>query len=303
MRIASLVPSATEMLFALGLGENVVAVTHACDHPPDVAALPQLTTSVIPADLAPADVDSFVRGLVAAGEPLHTLDVELLKEEEPDLIVTQQLCTVCTVPIDAVRAAVEDLDPQPRVLSLDAATLGEVLGDIGRLATAAGEPDAGEDLVNDLADRIDAVTAALESVGGDGPQPVTVAALEWLEPPFIAGRWVPQMIEMAGGLDLLGMPGEPSREAEWSELKGADPEVLFLMQCGYDAAQSAEEAEQFAAQLRELTPLRIVATNANAYFGRPGPRLIDGLELLADALHPGLAPEPAAGAMLELELG
>jgi iron complex transport system substrate-binding protein len=303
MRIASLVPSATELLFAMGLGDEVVAVTHECDFPPEAADLPQLTTSVIPADLPPADVDALVRGLVQQGRPLYTLDEELLKEEEPDLIVAQQLCDVCAVSIDDVRAVAERMESQPRVISLDPTTLGEVLGDIRKIGQATDAKDAGVDLLQSLADRIDDVKIALKDVGREGgPARVPVAALEWLDPVFIGGHWIPQMIELAGGADFLGMPGEPSRETDWSEVGAAQPEALVLMQCGYDAARAAEEAEDFSAQLRGVGAHRIFATDANAYFSRPGPRLVDGLELLAHALHPTLVPEPAVGAMLELDI-
>lgn len=303
MRIASLVPSATELLFAMGLSEDVVAVTHECDYPLEAADLPQLTTSVIPADLPPGEVDALVRGRVSDGRSLYVLDEELLKEEEPDLIVAQQLCDVCAVSIDDVRAIAEKMESKPKVISLDPTTIGEVLGDIRKIAQATDEKDLGVDLVQQLADRIDDVKIALKDVGRpDGPERISVAALEWLDPIFLGGHWVPQMIELAGGMDFLGLPGEPSREADWDEVRIAEPNTVILMQCGYDAAKSAEEAEDFADQLRDLNADRIFATDANAYFSRPGPRLIDGIELLAHTLHPTLVPEPAVGAMIQLNL-
>lgn len=310
MRIASLVPSATELLFAMGLGEDVVAVTHECDFPAEAADLPQLTTSVIPAGLPPADIDALVRGRVGEGHSLYTLDEELLKEEEPDLIVAQQLCDVCAVSIDDVRAVAERIDSKPKVISLDPTTIGEVLGDVRKIAQAVDEitggseaKDAGVDLVRSLADRIDDVKIALKDVGREGgPDRIPVAAIEWLDPVFLGGHWVPQMIEIAGGMDFLGMPGEPSRESDWDEIRAAEPQALILMQCGYDAARSADEAEDFASEIRGVGAERVFATDANAYFSRPGPRLVDGVELLAHALHPTLAPEPGAGAMLELSL-
>lgn len=303
MRIASLVPSATELLFAMGLGEDVVAVTHECDYPLEATDLPQLTTSVIPANLPPGEVDALVRGRVSDGRSLYTLDEELLKEEEPDLIVAQQLCDVCAVSIDDVRAVAERMESKPKVISLDPTTIGEMLGDIRKIAEATDEKDPGVDLVQALADRIDDVKIALKAVGrADGPERVSVAALEWLDPIFLGGHWVPQMIEIAGGMDFLGLPGEPSREADWDEVRSAEPSTVILMQCGYDAARAAEEADDFAQQLRGLGAANIYATDANAYFSRPGPRLIDGIELLAHTLHPTLFPEPATGAMIKLEL-
>lgn len=303
MRIASLVPSATEMLFAMGLGDHVVAVTHECDYPPEAADLPQLTTSVIPADLPPGDIDALVRSQINDGRSLYTLDEELLKEEEPDLIVAQQLCDVCAVSIDDVRAVAEKIDSKPKVISLDPTTIGEVLGDVRTIAQATDQKDLGVDLVQSLADRIDDVKIALKDVGRDGgPGRVSVAAIEWLDPIFLGGHWVPQMIELAGGIDFLGLPGEPSRESDWDEVRAAEPNTLVLMQCGYDAARCAAEAEDFAEQIRGVGAARVFATDANAYFSRPGPRLIDGVELLAHALHPTLVPEPGAGAMIELTL-
>jgi iron complex transport system substrate-binding protein len=303
MRIASLVPSATELLFAMGLGDDVVAVTHECDYPLEATDLPQLTTSVIPANLPPGEVDALVRGQVGDGRSLYTLDEELLKEEEPDLIVAQQLCDVCAVSIDDVRAVAERMESKPKVISLDPTTIGEMLGDIRTIAQATEEKDLGVDLVQALADRIDDVKIALKDVGRpDGPERVSVAALEWLDPVFLGGHWVPQMIELAGGMDFLGLPGEPSREADWDEVRIAEPNTVILMQCGYDAARAAEEADDFADQLRGLGAANLYATDANAYFSRPGPRLIDGIELLAHTLHPTLVPEPATGAMIELDL-
>lgn len=303
MRIASLVPSATELLFAMGLGEDVVAVTHECDYPLEATDLPQLTTSVIPANLPPGEVDALVRGQVGDGRSLYTLDEELLKEEEPDLIVAQQLCDVCAVSIDDVRAIAERMESKPKVISLDPTTIGEMLGDVRTIAAATDEKDLGVDLVQSLADRIDDVKIALKDVGRpDGPERVSVAALEWLDPIFLGGHWVPQMIELAGGMDFLGLPGEPSREADWNEVRIAEPNTVILMQCGYDAARAAEEADDFADQLRGLGAANLYATDANAYFSRPGPRLIDGIELLAHTLHPTLIPEPATGAMIELDL-
>ncbi|MGK2878440.1 MAG: ABC transporter substrate-binding protein [Solirubrobacterales bacterium] len=303
MRIASLVPSATELLFAMGLGDDVVAVTHECDYPLEAKDLPQLTTSVIPANLPPGEVDALVRGRVGDGRSLYTLDEELLKEEEPDLIVAQQLCDVCAVSIDDVRAVAARMESQPKVISLDPTTIGEVLGDVRKIAQATDEKDLGVDLVQSLADRIDDVKIALKDVGRDGgPERLPVAALEWLDPIFLGGHWVPQMIELAGGIDFLGLPGEPSRESDWEAVRAAEPNTVILMQCGYDAARSAEEADDFAPELRLLGADRIFSTDANAYFSRPGPRLIDGIELLAHTLHPTLVAEPAVGAMIQLDL-
>jgi iron complex transport system substrate-binding protein len=283
------------MLFALGLGDSVVGVTHECDYPPEAAELPHLTRSVVPEGLPPAEIDREVRERTERGEAIYELDLE---ELEPDLIVTQAVCEVCAVAYADVVAVAEEMEHPPRVLSLDPTTLGEVLADVRRLAEAAEASDAGELLLARLADRIDVVTASVE-----GADPVSVAALEWLEPVYIGGHWVPQMIEMAGGIDALGMPGEKSRVGSWEELAGAQPEVVVCMPCGYDAARAAEEAEAYGSRLAALGARQVVAVNAAAYFSRPGPRLVDGIELLAHLLHPDRASEPEfADRPVEVEL-
>jgi iron complex transport system substrate-binding protein len=297
VRIASLVPSATETLFALGLGDEVIAVTHECDHPPAALELPHLTHSVIPEGLGPREIDEAVRGHTLEGEAIYGLDEELLIELEPDLIVTQQLCAVCAVSYDDVVKVAEHIPSTPRVISLDPKTLGEVLGDVRTLAQATDRKDAGVDLVQDAATRIDAVKLA---VRGAEERP-RVAALEWLDPVYAAGHWTPQLIEYAGGEDVLGLPGEHSEVVSWELVKAAEPDVVVVMPCGYDAGRSWEEAMAFAGPLRELGARRVVAVDAAAYFSRPGPRLVAGLELLAHALHPELVPEPPAG-LLEVEL-
>jgi iron complex transport system substrate-binding protein len=284
MRIASLVPSATETLYALGLGDDVVAVTHECDYPPEAAELPHLTRTVIPEGIGPADIDREVRERTARGEAIYELDHWTLREVAPDLIVTQALCEVCAVSSDDVRAIAEELHPVPQVLSLDPTTLGEVLAATRDLAAAAGVPDEGGRVVEEAAARIDAVSAAVEGA----ERPVT-AALEWLDPPFIGGHWVPQMIELAGGHDPLGFAGEKSRTGSWEEIEAARPDVVVVMPCGYDAERSAEEARAYAERLERVGASRVVAVDAAAYFSRPGPRLVDGLELLAHVLHPNRA--------------
>src|SRR4051794_34347597 len=237
MRIASLVPSATEMLCALGLRDSVVAVTHECDYPEGIEQLPHLTRSVIPEHLSPADIDAAVRERTAKGEAIYELDEELLDELEPDLIVTQALCEVCAVSFDDVRAVAKRLPSQPNVIALDPSTLGEVMGDVRTLAEATDSNDAGVDLVRELAERLDRVKLAIH---GAEPRP-RVLALEWLDPPFIGGHWVPQMIDMAGGEDAIGFPGERSREVSWEELELSRPEVIVSMPCGYYAERAAHE--------------------------------------------------------------
>jgi iron complex transport system substrate-binding protein len=296
MRIVSLVPSATEILFGLGLGGDVAAVTHECDYPAQARTLPKVTRDVLGPGLAPAEIDRAVRELTEQGRSIYELDEEALHALEPDLIVTQALCSVCAVSYDDVRALAERMDPAPQVVALDPHTLGEVLGDVRTLAEATDAKDAGVDLIQDAASRIDRVRLAVRAA-----TPVAVAALEWLDPVYVAGHWTPQLIEYAGGVDVLGLAGEHSEVRSWEEIAAARPEVVVVMPCGYDAERALEEAYDFQDELAELGARRIVAVDASAYFSRPGPRLVDGLELLAHILHPDRVPE-APAAVLEVAL-
>jgi iron complex transport system substrate-binding protein len=285
MRIVSLVPSATETLFALGLGSEITAVTHECDHPPEALDLPKVTRDLIGPGLAPDEIDRAVRELTEQGRAIYELDEQRVRALAPDLIVTQALCAVCAVSFDDVLALAERMDPAPEVIALDPHTLGEALGDIRTLAQATGTKDAGVALVEDAARRIDRVRLAVRAA-----EPVRVAALEWLDPVFVAGHWTPQLIEYAGGLDLLGLAGEHSEQRSWEEVAAAQPEVVVVMPCGYDAERALAEAEEYADELAAVGARRIVAVDAAAYFSRPGPRLVDGLELLAGILHPDRLP-------------
>ena len=297
MRIVSLVPSATEMLFAIGAGDEVVAVTHECDFPPQVAELPRVTRDVIGPGLESREIDEAVRTLTGEGRSIYELDEDALRRLHPDLIVTQSLCAVCAVSSDDVRAIAERLDPQPKVVSLDPMTLGEVLGDVRTLARETDRKAEGVDLVQDTAARIDRIKLAVRGV----TRRPRVVALEWLDPVFVAGHWTPQLIEYAGGDDVLGNPGEPSETFGWEIVKAASPEIVVVMPCGYDAERAREEAYTYGDELEELGARRIVAVDASAYFSRPGPRLVEGLELLAHVIHPDRVPE-APGGVLDVEL-
>jgi len=287
MRIASLVPSATEALFALGLGDHVVAVTHECDHPAAATELPRLTSSVIPEGLPPAEIDARVREVTARGEALYGLDEAVLAELRPDLIVTQALCAVCAVSFDDVRAVAARLPSQPRVVSLDPATLGEVLSDLDSLADAAGKPQRAASLRLALEGRIAKVSDAVAGAGV-----VDVTALEWLDPPFVGGHWVPEMIRLAGGRDVLGEPGVKSRTVSWTELAGGRPDVAVVMPCGLYVDEAADQAHAYAEKLASLGARRVIAVDAASSFSRPGPRLVDGIELLGHLLHPERVPAP-----------
>lgn len=292
MRIVSLVPSATEMLFALGAGPDVIAVTHECDYPLEALALPRVTHDVLPAGLGPAEIDAAVRELTGAGRAIYELDEELLADLRPDLIVTQALCAVCAVSYDDVRAVAERLDSRPRVIALDPHTVGEVLGDAGTLSEAIGSPDSGSAFVRDAAGRIDAVREAV-----DGAARPRVVALEWLDPVFVAGHWTPQLIDYAGGEDVLGAAGERSETRTWDEVGAARPDLAVVMPCGYDLERAGQEARAHGADLADIGAGQVVAVDAAAYFSRPGPRIVDGLELLAHLLHPERVEEPAAEAV------
>ena len=296
MRIASLVPSATEMLFALGLGEQVVAVTHECDYPSEAAAKPHLTRSLVPsypaatntaAGSTAGQIDAEVRRLTGEGRHLYELDEPALAALHVDLIVTQALCEVCAVSYDDVVAVAARLSSKPRVLSLDPDDLGEVLDDLGRLGGATRVPERAEELRSELERRLAAVRSAVD--GADRPR---VLPLEWLDPPFTGGHWVPEMIEIAGGEPLLCVRGGKCATAEWEEIQASRPDVVVAMPCGWDAKQARAEVEAHASDVAATGAERIWAVDGAASFSRPGPRLVDGTELLAHLLHPDRVPAP-----------
>jgi iron complex transport system substrate-binding protein len=288
MRIVSLVPSATEIVFALGLDPDLVAVTHECDYPARALDLPKVTRDVIGPGLAADEIDRAVKELTEQGRSIYELDEQVLVGLRPDLILTQALCSVCAVSVDDVRAVARRMDPQPQVVSLDPHTLGEVLGDVRTIAQATDAKDAAVELVQQAAARIDRVRVAM-----GGVDRVRVAALEWLDPVYVGGHWVPQLIEHAGGEDLLGLPGEPSEQRTWEEVKAARPEVVIVMPCGYGVERAFDEAQRYGDELEALGARRIAI--ADGWFSRPGPRLVDGLEWLAHVLHPDRMPQPPEG--------
>ncbi|HWH10294.1 MAG TPA: cobalamin-binding protein [Solirubrobacteraceae bacterium] len=296
MRILSLVPHATELLFALGLGGQVIAVTHECDYPPHALALPRATRDMLEPGLSSGEIDAAVTERTTQGLSIYELDAELVRRLEPDLIVTQALCPVCAVSYDDVAALAGTLPGPARVIALDPHTLGETLGDVRTLAEATGRRDAGVALIARIAGRIDRVRLAVRRA--DRPR---VAAIEWFDPIYVAGHWTPQLIDLAGGEDVLGGPGEPSERSTWDILAQASPDVIVAMPCGYGAARAAEEAAGHAGRLRSTGAGRVVAVDAASYFSRPGPRLVDGLELLAHILHPELVPH-APDQVLEVAL-
>jgi iron complex transport system substrate-binding protein len=303
MRIASLVPHATELLFALGAGEDVCAVTHECDHPPAALSRTRLTRDVLPAGLGAAAIDSAVRERTLNGEAIYELDGEALAACEPDLVVTQALCPVCAVSYTDVVTLARELPGRPRVIALDPTTIAQTHEDAHTLGRATGHEREAEHLVAQACSRIERVREGVR-----GLRRPRVLALEWLDPFFLAGHWTPEMIALAGGEDVLGIAAEPSRLIPADALAphalaGGAPDVAIVMPCGFDAAHAHEQALANAQALAALGAQRIVAVNASAYFSRPGPRLTDGVELLAHILHADALGEPAnADEALEVRL-
>lgn len=297
MRIVSLVPHATELCFALGLGDELIGVTHECDYPPAALRLPAVTRNMLEGGLDAAQIDAAVRERVAAGDSIYELDHDLLRALRPDLILTQALCPVCAVSYEEVSELAAELPSRPAVIALDPHTLGESLGDIRTVAEATGRRDEGVALVARSAGRIDRVRIAVRRA-----RRPRVVALEWLDPVFVAGHWTPQLIELAGGEDPLGLPAEASERLDWDTVAAVAPELVVVMPCGYDAPRALKEAAEYAHALLALGAGRVVAVDAAAYFSRPGPRLVDGLELLAHILHPDLVAR-GEGEALDLELG
>jgi iron complex transport system substrate-binding protein len=287
MRIASLVPSATEMLFALGLGDSVVAVTHECDFPPRARGLPHLTRTVLPPGLDAGQIDTAVKAAVGEGRALYELDEERLASLDPDLIVTQAVCEVCAVSFEDVRAVAARLPSQPRVVLQDPSTLGEMLEDVVRLGEATGKVADAHELRGELEGRMAAVRGAVS-----GAAPPRVIALEWLDPPFVGGHWVPEMISIAGGEDVAGPPGLRSPEVRWGELSGLRPDVVIAMPCGMDVEGARAQAVEHWGRIATLRAGRVYAVDAASTFSRPGPRLVDGVELLGHVLHPDLVDPP-----------
>jgi len=299
MRICSLLPAATEIAFALGLGDALVGVTHECDYPPQAKEKPVVVRTVIDvARMTSEEIDRKVGEALQAGKGLYTIDEDAFIDAAPDLILTQGLCDVCALDYNEVVKATAKLSRPPTIMSLNPHCLADVLDDIRRIGAATERLSVAEKLVQGLQQRIDRVDHASPAYR---PR---VVCLEWYEPLYAAGHWAPEMVELAGGEDMLGRKSEPSSKVEWREVLAARPEVILLMPCGFDVRRTVKEATALRRlegwnDLPAVRAGRGFAVHGNAYFSRPGPRLIDGLEILEQLIHPekitwSLSPSDAA---------
>ncbi len=301
MRICSFLPSATEILYALNLGESVAGITFECNHPPEAARKPVVVRTRLPHGLSAGEIDRTVNEFMSRGESLYQIDVEALRTIQPDLIVTQDLCRVCAASPGDLSSALAVLPRAPQVLSLNPRTLGDVWKDIRAVGEAADRGAEAEALVVTLERRVGAVEQAVRSQS----RPKALC-LEWLDPPFVAGHWVPEMVERAGGTDVMGQLGEPGFRSSWEKALASQAEVVVVMPCGYDLEQTMKELKSFPFptgwdNLPAVRQQRVFAVDPSSYFSRPGPRLATGVEILGHLFHPERVPLAApAGAVAPL---
>lgn len=286
VRILSLLPSATEIVYALGLEDDLVGVTHECDWPAGARGKRRVSFSTFEGKPEPAEVDRLVSASIGEGEPIYRLDTDAIRELRPDLVLTQDLCAVCAVPSGHVNEALETLGCRADVVSLDPNSLEDVLDCVLQVGTATGSEERALELVDGLRDRL--AKAAESGARRDRPR---TFALEWSDPPFNGGHWVPEMIDLAGGDPILGSRGTPSVRLKWEEIASASPDVVFFMPCGYDLEAAVEEAASLVDKPELESADAFFAVDASSYFSRPGPRLVDGVEILLSALHPEAAPD------------
>ncbi len=296
MRIASLLPSATEIVYALGLGEHLVAVSHDCDYPPDAKNKLRLTSiDVDPARATSRELNDWVAAKVHSRTSIYHIDAQLLKKANPDLILTQELCEVCAPSFNDVRSAVKILDGDPRILSLEPFSLGQILENILTVGEATRRLPEAKALVSSLQERISHVKELAREV----KRRPKVFCIEWIGPVFVAGHWVPEIVQVAGGIDQLGPLHKPSVRLDWAQIANYSPDVIVLMPCGFNLERTVQEAKalesnQVWRKLRAVGEGQVFAVNGSAYFNRPGPRIVEGLEIMAEILHPeffnGLAP-------------
>jgi iron complex transport system substrate-binding protein len=297
VNIVSLLPSATEIVYALGLGDDLAAVTYECDHPPEAQSKPVAVRTALPTEqpLPPGEIDRLVRERMDAREPIYQIDRELIRQIQPDLILAQDLCRVCAVPSGHVQEALDDLGTTAKVLSLDPQDLGGILGGIEEVGRATGTDARAGEVVGALRQRIESVKRIAARLPA-----IRTFCMEWLDPPFAGGHWIPEMVELAGGENLLNQKGIPSQVVNWRQIADAQPEVVVFMPCGYYLPQAEEEAAAMyrVPEFRETSAFasrNVFAVDASSFFSRPGPRIVDGLEILAWAIHPDAFPEPGEG--------
>jgi iron complex transport system substrate-binding protein len=293
MRIVSLLPSATEVICRLGLEGSLVGVTHECDYPPSVRQLPKVTRTLIPVAATSREIDSLVRERLKTERALYSLDAPLLTELQPDLIVTQALCDVCAVAESEVNAAACSLPGAPRVINLEPTSLDEVLDCLRIVGEAAGVADRSNLEIVKLRERVAAVAARSETIA-HRPR---VVVLEWIDPPFSSGHWSPELVRLAGGVEVVGAAGKRSRTIGWQQIVAAAPEVMLIACCGFDVKRTQSDLPILRgypgwSDLPCVRSGRVFIVDGSAYFSRPGPRLVDSLEILAHALHPTLHPLP-----------
>lgn len=308
MRIVSLLPSATEIVCALGLQEQLVGITHECDYPAEAQGTPVLTSSVLGnAELTSAEIDAAISELLRSGHSAGTIyhiDAAVLRAVQPDLILTQQLCDVCAVSFSEVQRAVASVGGRCEVVSLEPTNIAEILHTIEQVGALAGVEDRAACLVGDLRARIAAV---VDRVGAVDPRP-RVWCGEWLDPPFSAGHWVPEQVRLAGGEEIFGRAGLPSQRVGWEQVLDLAPEVVVLLPCGYDLAGTLRDADRSEPppgweDLPAVRNGRVYAVDGSAYFSRPGPRVVDGVEILGHILYPDCVPAPPPGRIARLEPG
>lgn len=294
MRIASLLPSATEIVCALGLEDELVAVSHECDFPPSVRARPVVTSSGLQAGQPSQQIDRHVRRLVHAGSSIYRLDADRLAELSPDLILTQELCEVCAVSYPIVESAARRLGAAPQLISLEPESLADVFEHLRLLGRLTGRVADADRVVRSLEQRVASVVRSV-----DGAEPPRVLCLEWIDPLFGCGHWTPELVQLAGGQAVLARPRQPAGTIAWQEVQAAAPEVIVVMACGFSLARSLQEMPLLAlqpgwAQLPAVRGGHVYVVDGNAYFSRPGPRLVDSLEIMGGLLHPDRVDPPAA---------
>lgn len=293
MRIVSLLASGTEIVDALGLGESLVGISHECDHPPHLLDRPRVSRPRFdPEGLSSGEIDAAVRQAMIEHGSVYEIDGAVLEGLDPDIILTQAVCEVCAVPTGGVREVLGARAIDAEVVSLDAHTIEDILASLTQVARAAGHPHVARDAGGSLRGRLDAVRAAV----GDADPP-SVLGIEWFDPPFAPGHWVPEMVGLAGGRNLAGEAGQPSREVSWEEIGDRDPDALLLMPCGYGLEAARTDANAHAQQLERVAPRAVAegrawVVDASSYFNRSGPRFVTGVEILGGLLHPDRLPTP-----------